>query len=238
MSDYNKKPSCKKSREERALYFLSRAEKIHKDTYDYSEVLNTFVTQREPVKIICKKCGPFFQLPANHLKGKGCKKCAKQKINAVRYKKEYELAKENKKICSSCHKIKLFSCFPPEPNGRKIGKVSAWCKECYTQKNETIYKQRIRHYNLKKYGIDNDGYLALLEKQNFKCKICGISAENAPPVGSSKGGQLCVDHNHLTNKIRGLLCSRCNTGLGLFMDDIENLESAILYLQETNTQQI
>jgi hypothetical protein len=43
-----------------------------------------------------------------------------------------------------------------------------------------------------------------------------------------------VDHDHETNKIRGLLCSRCNTGLGLFFDNISNLENAILYLKKAN----
>lgn len=225
------------TREERALHFVKRARQVHGNVYDYSLVLDTFVRQQKLVSIICKKHGTFEQLPTNHLSGKGCKKCAREQINAIRYASQYALAEQGSKTCSSCKKVLAFSEFPPEPSGRKLGKVGAWCKECCSNKNKTQYKKRIKAYNLKKYGLSLSCYENLLEQQQHKCKICGINAENAPASGYAKEGVLCVDHDHITNKVRGLLCSRCNTGLGLFFDDIANLEKAILYLKENSADQ-
>lgn len=220
------------SREERAEYFIARAKEVHGTLYDYSLVLSTFSRQQCSVTIICSKHGEFKQLATNHLAGKGCSKCAKEQINAIKYKKQYELAQDNTKICSCCKVVQPFENFSPEPNGRKIGKVGAWCKKCCSLKNQTIYKTRIRKANLQKYNLSLDDYFYLLKKQDYKCQICRIPVTNAPGVGGSSG-TLCVDHDHETNKIRGLLCSRCNTGLGLFLDDIFNLQNAIIYLKES-----
>ena len=116
------------SRQQRAEHFLKRAKEVHGDLYDYSLVLATFSRQQSNVTIICSKHGKFEQLATNHLAGKGCRKCAKEHINAIRYKAQYELAQKNVKVCSSCNLVQPFENFPSEPNGRKIGKVSAWCK--------------------------------------------------------------------------------------------------------------
>jgi hypothetical protein len=53
----------------------------------------------------------------------------------------------------------------------------------------------------------------------FGCAICG-----------TKGVKLHIDHCHMTNHVRGLLCHNCNTGLGLFKDDVRLLAAAIAYL--------
>jgi hypothetical protein len=75
----------------------------------------------------------------------------------------------------------------------------------------------------KKYGLTIADYNKMLGLQNGKCAICCIS--------ESKGrGGFHVDHCHTTNKVRGLLCHSCNTGLGHFRDDIEILDAAAKYL--------
>jgi hypothetical protein len=63
----------------------------------------------------------------------------------------------------------------------------------------------------------------LLVVQKNVCALC--------KKGESSGKQLSIDHCHTTGKIRGLLCSRCNLGLGLFKDNQEVLAAAIKYLQ-------
>lgn len=229
MSKYKQPIPRGASREERALYFISKAKEKHGETYDYSLVLSSFTKQQALVKIICPKCGPFEQLATNHLAGKGCITCAAKLRMQARYPLHHEAFLQGNKICGSCNQIKSLNHFSNSLK-RKDG-ASGWCKNCENTKKQTKYKNRIRNSNLKKYGINNDQYLELLRLQHYKCKICEVGINEAPGVGRSLGGVLCVDHDHKTNKIRGLLCSRCNTGLGLFYDDVLNLKNAIKYLE-------
>ena len=67
----------------------------------------------------------------------------------------------------------------------------------------------------------------MLKKQNNKCKICLVEFDELIP-----NQKINVDHCHTTNKVRGLLCSLCNRGLGQFKDNTERLTNAINYLQE------
>jgi hypothetical protein len=63
----------------------------------------------------------------------------------------------------------------------------------------------------------------MLEKGQGKCWICG----GDEPVGRA----LAVDHDHRTGKVRGLLCTRCNSGLGFFRDDPTLLTAALKYME-------
>lgn len=84
----------------------------------------------------------------------------------------------------------------------------------------------IRRYNLK--WID---YQNLILKQNNLCYIC-----NKPESRKRKDGNLYplhIDHDHKTGKVRGLLCNKCNNGLGFFDDNINYLLNAIKYLKQT-----
>lgn len=75
----------------------------------------------------------------------------------------------------------------------------------------------------KTYGISLDGYQALLVAQGGVCAIC-----KRPPRGRRK--YLAVDHDHETGKIRGLLCTTCNVGLGALSDSPDLLRAALVYL--------
>jgi hypothetical protein len=82
-----------------------------------------------------------------------------------------------------------------------------------------------REYLLKcKYGITLEQYNEIFNRQNGKCAICKRDKS------CSKYNTLNVDHNHITNKIRGLLCNNCNLGLGYFKDSKDLLNAAINYL--------
>ena len=76
---------------------------------------------------------------------------------------------------------------------------------------------------MKRYGINQLDYTKMLEAQDHSCAICGT--EDPSPKK-----YLCVDHNHDTGEVRGLLCHSCNTGLGMFKDDPNNLLKANEYL--------
>ncbi len=75
-----------------------------------------------------------------------------------------------------------------------------------------------KHFRLKHFQYQN-----LLLEQNNQCKICGVEPD-------PDGRKLAVDHCHTTGKIRGLLCSNCNTALGLMYDNKDLLQKAIDYL--------
>lgn len=95
-------------------------------------------------------------------------------------------------------------------------------------------KLRRAIYQLKlKYGITWEEFMQLIEEQNYCCSICGISLE-LPGNDLNSNDTAHVDHCHVTNKIRGLLCKNCNRALGFFKDDISLLQKAIVYLKGNN----
>ncbi len=81
------------------------------------------------------------------------------------------------------------------------------------------------------YGLTIHQYDHILQLQLGVCKIC-----EKPETFTKKGvlQRLAVDHNHESEKIRGLLCNRCNTGLTRYHDDIMVIQKAIKYLEKHN----
>lgn len=67
----------------------------------------------------------------------------------------------------------------------------------------------------------------MIESQQGKCAICGDDQ------GDARWDTLSVDHDHETNRVRGMLCSHCNRGLGHFRDDPELLLAVAAYLLQT-----
>jgi Recombination endonuclease VII len=99
-------------------------------------------------------------------------------------------------------------------------------EQCPTRRHRR-YKSRVefqkdtfdRHLR-QKYGLTRDAYDAMVRGQQNRCVLC------------NKTVSLVVDHDHVSGKVRGLLCDRCNVGLGCFEDDIDRLERACRYLKE------
>lgn len=75
------------------------------------------------------------------------------------------------------------------------------------------------------YGITLEQYYELLQKQNNCCAICNVDKP------SERTKYFAVDHCHATGKVRGLLCTKCNRGLGFFNDVPERLQAAVNYLK-------
>ena len=91
-------------------------------------------------------------------------------------------------------------------------------------KEEKIREDYLRKSQWKiKYGLTPTEYNRIYSKQRGLCAICGAHAVELNCF-------LCVDHDHKTGKIRGLLCKNCNTGLGMFVESRGNLIKAIQYL--------
>lgn len=144
--------------------------------------------------------------------------------------------KEVNKLCKSmCHR-----CYMQEYNKKHRDKLLAQKREWrknnkkrqkendkrWYEQNKQRHKQSSFKAKLKKeYGITPQDYNALNKSQKGCCAICGCTKAD-----NSGGKRLAVDHNHETGKIRGLLCDRCNRGLGYFKDNVDFLKKAITYL--------
>jgi hypothetical protein len=76
-----------------------------------------------------------------------------------------------------------------------------------------------------KYGITSDDYNKLFNEQEGKCKTCGRH-QNEFKI------KLCVDHNHETGNIRGLLCTDCNIALGKIKENIKTLKNLIKLIED------
>lgn len=94
--------------------------------------------------------------------------------------------------------------------------------------NPERISQIMRKHN---YGITPEEYDAKIEKQNNLCALCD-KPETHVDRRANKVRALSVDHDHLTDEVRDLLCGNCNRGLGLFFDSPELLSKAIEYLKK------
>lgn len=153
--------------------------------------------------------------------------------------------------CSCCKEMKTLDCFHadnrPKAIKNRYGK-KYWCISCYKNLSEQPhvrlkqlanykrcrtklkindpieYSRRNRVGALKKRGIVHDEFDVLLKSQGDVCAICKTSE----PGG--KYNQFIVDHCHITNVIRGILCNSCNAALGNFKDDVDILNNVIKYI--------
>ncbi len=108
------------------------------------------------------------------------------------------------------------------------------CKYCLkpsSYKPTDSYKEtRQDRFLVKRYGIDRKQYEETLKNQDYSCAICKLPNFNFD-TRTGKNRKMAVDHCHETKKVRGILCFKCNMGLGSFKDDIFLLEKAIKYLR-------
>lgn len=95
------------------------------------------------------------------------------------------------------------------------------CAECRERK----LRLRIRDHTLRTYGIDGREYDRLLGLQDGRCAIC----RTREPGGGRE--VFAVDHDHVTNQVRGLLCYRCNTAIAYLQDDPKILRAAVRYVE-------
>lgn len=145
------------------------------------------------------------------------------------------------KICKTCQKKKPTTEFYPNKNTKdkfqsscktcalqlqkkwyeqNPSKNREWCKQYYS-KNK--HKWRERSYK-NKYGLTIEEVNEMLLSQNNQCPICQSAFK--------KTKYMNIDHNHQTGKMRQILCSKCNTAIGLLDENIERFRRAIDYLHK------
>jgi predicted TIM-barrel fold metal-dependent hydrolase len=92
----------------------------------------------------------------------------------------------------------------------------------------TDEKKRAKWLKMK-YDLSFEDYKTKYEEQGGRCECCSIEIS----ITQKDNGHTtaCVDHNHKTGKVRGLLCNHCNRALGLLKEDIEVMKKLISYLE-------
>lgn len=133
------------------------------------------------------------------------------------------------KRCPKCSEVKDVDLFYRSKTAKD--NCSSYCKKCQNLRS-TSYARNNKDkipttgYSLRtRYGITSADYEELLKAQDYKCAICEREQ-------CKTGRNFAVDHNHETNKIRGLLCSNCNVGIGNLKDSIPLLRKSIDYLEK------
>jgi len=101
----------------------------------------------------------------------------------------------------------------------------------YLDENKEVVAERKRRYYLKtSFGISVEEYERMHDQQNGLCAVCRNPETAIDNKNSQQVRRLAVDHDHGTGKIRGLLCQKCNMGIGYFQDDPALLREAANYL--------
>lgn len=131
--------------------------------------------------------------------------------------------------CKRCNLAAKHERYMADPEPTKA-RVRQWQKDNPERYREMLRrirespegKRREREGHLRRtHGITQADYDAMFQAQKGRCKICGRRP--------AKGKSLHIDHDHVTGRIRGLLCSSCNHALGLFAESPERLRRAAEY---------
>jgi hypothetical protein len=145
-----------------------------------------------------------------------CKTCrgVKPVDDFNRNSKSKDRLQYNCRVCSSRH-LREWKLKNPERNAER---TRQW------RRNNPI-RQKVAQWLWNGINMTASGYLALLQSQNNNCALCGIPR-------TKLAVDFAVDHDHKTGKVRGLLCQKCNRGLGHFQDSPDLLRKAVAYLGE------
>ena len=144
----------------------------------------------------------------------------RERLLPVRRKYNKEYSKRPEVIA----KARLKNAMPNEKKRRadykktRAGKIA---EKRYRDNHKIKIKNHSAIRRLQRYNLTPEAVKLLLEKQSGICRICEKSIVD----------KFHIDHCHFTNRVRGLLCTACNMGLGLFKDSEKLLERAIKYLK-------
>jgi hypothetical protein len=168
----------------------------------------------------CKLKKPFSEYRARSDSAGGlsrtCRACDAETGRSLRESAERRHDPANvvpEKKCSKCKLLKPASEFRPKKTA--TGGLRSRCRSCEIDDTREM-----------KYGIDRREFDALMKAQGGRCAIC------KRPFSGVGAKQTHVDHDHVTGRVRGLLCYTCNVGIGYFNDSVAMLEHAIAYLKK------
>lgn len=174
-------------------------------------------------KCLCTKNLEDFDIHAGRPDGRigYCKDCRKKQYNQ-RYAENKNGVRDRQKQYREHLKTDLVLLAEHRANASKRCIAHRARKKMLPNYSE-IVKHESRRSILSRHGVRKEQYDKMELAQGGKCKICG---------GVNKSGRkLAVDHCHTTGKIRDLLCSKCNVGIGNFNDNPELLIAAAEYLK-------
>lgn len=162
-----------------------------------------------------------------------CQKCAGTKRGKNR-RTDIIIGNIPHKKCSECKKFKPYIEFNKLSN--TWNGLQRRCKDCsslvindHNSKNKNKRKEVLLKSRLKrKYKTTIDEFKKMYYTQNNTCSICKLVFDDI------YDSRVCVDHDHRTGKIRGLLCNKCNSAIGFLNEDVETLNRAIEYLKRSN----
>jgi len=147
------------------------------------------------------------------------------------YYSSSDLLDQELKQCSECKEVKsLVSFYRRGTRGGGLERYyMSMCKACHGikyQENTEVIREKRRE---QRTGAPPGTYDLLVKRHGALCAICGTYE----PEGTGRENrQFSIDHDHETNIIRGLLCTQCNVGIGMFKHDPRTLMSAIHYLNQ------
>ncbi len=174
----------------------------------------------------CAACGEIKNLEDfSKPRREYCKPCNNRRIRDWRISKrklreaeQGPKVEQTHKICKRCKEDKPLDDYYPQGKWR-----SSYCKPCCVK---NAVERRVNggpnfrvveklKYKTKRMGTTPEWFNARMEEQHGVCAICHQPETHPIKRGSSVVRSLAIDHDHLTGKVRGLLCFRCNTSVHL-----------------------
>ena len=128
------------------------------------------------------------------------------------------------KVCTKCNESKPHTDFykSGERNGKQ--RTKSYCKVCAIKINKHYVEQNPYNWITKRYNVSLEIAKDLYMRSMKTCDICGVEWNGTKE-------RLCIDHDHATGKVRGVLCKHCNHILGHSRDSVTILKSAVEYLE-------
>jgi hypothetical protein len=209
---------------------LDAAEKICRDCGDVKSLLEFYVV------------GTLWSGDPRY--GSACKTCTRERVRSLAAGERTPAVRTNSRDsveahCTGCDTTKPRDAFRVRKSGRQAGEIEFPCRACrstrkaaYNKRNpEKVLAWEARRDNrlkvLRRHGLTQAEYLAMLDEQEDRCASCRDEF-------SETQKRVCIDHNHRTGTVRGILCHNCNVSAGLLNDEPARLRALADYLERTD----